>query len=82
MSAEILNVTAEVVRNASIVVRAKNLANAHPIAAAAVGTATVGMAAFGTYKAVRHLIKRKTKSAVVVQAPKATVEPVDVKPAS
>lgn len=80
MSAEILNVTAQVVRNASIVSKAKALATAHPIGAAAVATVTVGLAGWGTWKIGRSLFRGKSKPVQIAAAPVAAPQPAPVTP--
>lgn len=74
MSGEIAVVAGEVLKNASLVTKAKDIANANPIAAAAVGVVVLGLATWGSYKLLTGLIGRPEK-VVVVQAPPASIVP-------
>lgn len=75
MSSAIIEVTANVVRNATVVDKLKTLASAHPIGAAVAGGITVGLAGFGAYKLSRKLFKKKPEPVVVQPASTATVTP-------
>jgi len=79
MSTEIMNVTAEVVRNANFVTKLKGLATAHPIGALVVGTGTVALASYGAYKITRSIFGRKSApvqiKAQVAPAPAPVVTP-------
>lgn len=68
MSGEIAAVTGEVLKNASVVTKLKDVANANPIAAAAVGVVVLGLATWGSYKLLSSLVG-KTEKVVVVHAP-------------
>lgn len=75
MSSEVAVVVGEVVKNASILVKAKDIANAHPIAAATVGVVTLGLATWGTYTAFKAMFGSKEKEIIVVQATQPPASP-------
>lgn len=80
MSTEITTasvVVGEVLKNASIVTKLKDVANAHPITAAVVGVSVLGLATWGSYKLLSGLIgKAPVEKIIVVQAPAAPATPV------
>jgi predicted DNA-binding protein with PD1-like motif len=73
MSTEITTATVavgEVLKNASVVTKLKDVANAHPIAAAVVGVGVLGLATWGTYKLLSGFIGRsQPEKVILVQAP-------------
>ena len=67
MSSEVATVVAEVVKNSSAINTLKNVASAHPIAAAGVGIVGVGLAAFGTYHLLRKTFGDKPSATATVK---------------
>lgn len=72
MSTEITTATVavgEVLKNASVVTKLKDVANAHPIAAAVVGVGVLGLATWGSWKLLSGFIgKAPTEKVILVQA--------------
>ena len=58
MSAEVVTVVA---KSAGLLARLKNVASAHPAAAAVVGTVVAGAAVYGTYKAAKWAFGEEAK---------------------
>lgn len=69
MSGEIAVVAGEVLKNASVVTKLKDVASANPIAAASVGVVVLGLATWGSYKLLSSLIGKPEKVTVVHVAP-------------
>ena len=61
MSSEVTLVVGEVLKNASLVTKAKDIAAANPIAAAVVGTVVLGAAVWGSYKLLSGFIGKPDK---------------------
>jgi len=72
MSTEITTagvVVGEVLKNASVVTKLKDVANAHPITAAVTGVVVLGLATWGSYKLLTGLIGRApVEKVILVQA--------------
>lgn len=61
MSAEMVNVAAEVAKNVSYVQRLKDLATAHPVGAVVAGTVVATVAVVGGYKLCTKMFGEKKK---------------------
>jgi hypothetical protein len=61
MSAEMINVAAEVAKNVSYVQRLKDLATAHPVGAVVAGTVVATVAVVGGYKLATKMFGEKKK---------------------
>lgn len=78
MSTEITTasvVVGEVLKNATIVTKLKDVANAHPITAAVVGVSVLGLATWGSFKLLSSFVGRAPAEKVIIVQAQAPATP-------